>query len=142
MLEDIDPVHWAGQHAVVAFRGHVDASDAGQIREELLSVVNGSATALIADMTMTTWCDHAGADAVVRAFQRAVTCGTELRLVVTAERVSRVFSLTGLDRLVPIYPSLEAATAASPRTEVLAVVAGPGLGGSRSWGGSIVGYGR
>ena len=142
MLEDIDPVYWAGQQAVVALPGHMDASNAGQIREELLPVINGGATALIADMTATTRCDHAGADAVVRAFQRAVICGTELRLVVTAEHVSRVFSLTGLDRLVPIYPSLEAAPAASPPTEVLAVVAGPGLGGSRSRGGSIVGYGR
>ena len=135
-------MHWAGQQAVVALPGHMDASDAGQIREELLSVINGGATALIADMTATTWCDHACADAVVRAFQRAVICGTELPLVVTAEHVSRVFSLTGLDRLVPIYPSLEAVPAASPPTEVLAVVAGPGLGGSRSWGGSTVGYGR
>jgi anti-anti-sigma regulatory factor len=57
--------------------------------------------------------DHAGANAVVRAFQRAVVSGTELRLVVTAEHISRVLSLSGLDRLVPIYPSLEAATAAS-----------------------------
>ncbi len=64
----------------------------------------------------------------------AVICGTELRLVVAAGHVSRVFSLTGLDRLVPIYPSLEAATAASPPTEMLAMVAGPGLGGSRLWG--------
>ena len=53
MLEDIDPVHRAGQQAVVAGPGHMDASDAGQIREELLSVINGSATALIADMTAT-----------------------------------------------------------------------------------------
>ena len=56
--------------------------------------------------------------------------------------VSRVLSLSGLDHLVPIYPSLEAATAASPPAEALAVVAGPGLGGSRSWGGSTVGHGR
>jgi anti-sigma B factor antagonist len=143
MLEDIDPVQWTGQQAVVALPGHMDASSAGQIREELLSVINGGATALIADMTATTSCDHAGADAVVRAFQRAVICGTELRLVITSQHVSRVFSLTGLDHLVPIYPSLEAATAAGPSAEVLAVVAGPGLGGSsRSSGGSTVGYGR
>ena len=142
MLEDIDPVHWAGQQAAVALPVHMDASDAGQIREELLSVINGGATALIADMTATIWCDHAGADAVVRAFQRAVICGTELRPVVTAEYVSRVLSLTGLDRLVPSYPSLEAATAASPPAEVLAVVTRLALGGSRSWGGSTVGYGR
>ena len=142
MLEDIDPAHWVGQQAVVALPARMDASDTGQIREELLSVINGGATALIADITATIWCDHAGADAVVRAFQRAVICGTELRLVVTSQRVSRVFSLTGLDRLVPIYPSLEAAASVGPPAEVLAVVAGPGLGGSRSSGGSTVGYGR
>jgi anti-sigma B factor antagonist len=142
MGEDIDPVRWAGQWAVVALPVHIDASNAGQIRGELLSVINGGATALIADMTATTSCDHAGADAVVRAFQRAVISGTELQLAVTAEHVLRVLSLSGLDHLVPIYPSREAATAASPSAEVLAMVAGPGLGGTRSWGGSTVGYGR
>lgn len=142
MREDLGPVQWAGRQAVVALPVHMDASSAGQIRGELLSVINGGATALIADMTATTWCDHAGADAVVRAFQRAVVSGTELRLVVTAEQVSRMLGLSGLGKLVPIYPSLEAATAASPPAEVLAVVAGPGLDGGRSWGGSTVGYGR
>ena len=142
MLRDVNPVQWSDRQAVVTLPEHIDVSNAGQIREELLSVINRGATALIADMTATTSCDHAGADAVVRAFQRAVICGTELRLVITSQHLSRVFSLTGLDHLVPIYPSLEAATAAGPPAEVLAVVAGPGLGDSRSSGGSTVGYGR
>jgi len=68
MREDIDPVQWVGQQAVVALPVPMDASNAGQVREELLSVINGGATTLIADMTATTSCDHAGADAVVRAF--------------------------------------------------------------------------
>ena len=71
MRKDIEPVQWADQQAVVALPTHVDASNAGQIREELLSVINGGATALIADMSATISCDHAGADAVVCAFQRA-----------------------------------------------------------------------
>ena len=142
MREDIDPVQWVGQQAVVALPVLMDAANAGQVREELLSVINGGATALIADMSTTTSCDHAGADAAVRAFRRAVVCGTGLRLVVTAEHVSRALSLSGLGHLVPSYPSREAATAGSPPAEVLAVAAGPGLGGSRSWGGSAVEYGR
>ena len=142
MREDLCPVQWAGQQAVVALPERMDASNAGRIQQKLLSVISGGARALIADMTATTWCDHAGADAVVRAFQRAVVSGTELRLVATAEHVSRVFSLNGLDCLVCIYPSLEAATAASPPAEVLAVVAGLGLGGSRSSGDGAVGHGR
>jgi anti-sigma B factor antagonist len=111
--EDICPVRWAGQQALVAFPEHMDQSNAGRIGEALLSVVGRGTTVLIADMTATIWCDHAGAGAVVRVFQRAVVSGTELRLVVTAPAVSRVLSLSGVDRLVPIYPSLEAAMAAS-----------------------------
>src|SRR5258708_14658784 len=112
MLRDIYPVQWTDRQAVVRLSEHIDVSNAGQIREERLSVITRGAKALIADMTATISCDHAGADAVVRAHQRAVTSGAELRLVVTAQIVSRVISLSGLDRLVSVYPSLEAATAA------------------------------
>jgi anti-sigma B factor antagonist len=127
--EDICPVRWAGQQALVAFPEQMDQSNAGRIGEELLSVIDRGAAVLIADMTATIWCDHAGAGAVVRAFQRAVISGTELRLVVTAPIVSRVLSLSGVDRLVPIYPSLEAATAASAPAAALAGVAGPARAG-------------
>ena len=41
MREDIGPGQWAGQPAVVALPERMDASSAGQIREELLSVING-----------------------------------------------------------------------------------------------------
>jgi anti-anti-sigma regulatory factor len=91
---------------------HIGASNAGQVRDALLSVINLGATTLIADMTATVSCDHAGADAVVRAWQRTVSSGTELRLVVTAGSVSRVLDLRGLDRQVSVYPSLEAAAGA------------------------------
>ena len=118
VLTEIYPVRWTGRRAVIALPEHIDVSNAGQIREELLSVINRGAGALIADLTTTISCDHAGADAVVRAYQRAAVSGTELRLVVTAPIVRRVLGLTGLDRLVSIYPSLEAATAARPPATV------------------------
>ena len=48
----------------------------------------------------------------MRAYQRATANGTDLRLVVIADVVRRVLSFGGLDRLVSIYPTLEAAVAA------------------------------
>jgi anti-sigma B factor antagonist len=108
----------------------MDVVNAGQIRDELLSVINRGARVLIADMTATASCDHAGADAVVRAYRRGVTGGTELRLVVTAKIVSRVLSISGVDRLVFIYPSLEAATAVQPPTAAPAQVAAPARTGT------------
>jgi anti-sigma B factor antagonist len=110
--EDLYPVEWAGAQAVVTLPEHIGISNAGQVREELLSVINRGATTLIADMTATVSCDHAGAEAMIRARQRAAASGTELRLVVTAQIVARVLSLVGLDRTVSVYPSLDAATAA------------------------------
>jgi hypothetical protein len=43
-----------------------------------------------------------------------VASGAQLRLVVTNPSVRRVLTLNGLDRLIPIYPFLTAATAAGP----------------------------
>jgi anti-anti-sigma factor len=110
--EDVYPVEWAGEQVVVTFPEHIGISNAGQVREELLSVINRGATTLIADMTATVSCDHAGADAMIRAWQRAAASGTELRLVVTAQIVARALSAVGLDRTVSVYPSLDAAAAA------------------------------
>ena len=112
MLKDIYPVRWTGRRAVVTLPEHIGASNAGQIREELLSVINRGAETVIADMSTTISCDHAGADAVVRACQRAVISGAKLQLVVAARITWRM--LGGLDGLVSIYPSLEAAVAAGP----------------------------
>jgi anti-anti-sigma factor len=110
--EDTYPVRWAGRQALVVLPEDIDVSNAEQIREKLLSVINRGAEALIVDMTATISCDRAGADAVARAYQRAVASRTELRLVVTSGVVLRMLGMTGVGRLVPVYPSADAALAA------------------------------
>jgi anti-anti-sigma factor len=112
MPEDAFPVEWAGRQAVVALPEHIDVSNVAQLREQLLAVINRGAAVLIADLTRTASCDHAAVDAIARTYQRAAASGTQLRLVVTAPLVKRVLSIEGLDRLVSIYPSVEAAVAA------------------------------
>ncbi len=61
-----------GRQAIVTLPEQIDVTNAGQIRGELLLVINHGAAALIADMTAAVSCDHDGADAVVRGYQRAV----------------------------------------------------------------------
>ncbi len=112
MRDDPFPVEWTGRQAVVAFPGHVDISNVDQLRDRLLAVINRGAAVLVADMTGTASCDHAGVEAIARACQRAGISGTQVRLAVTAPVVRRVFTIEGLDRLVSIYPTLEAAMAA------------------------------
>ena len=115
--DDVYPVRWTGRQALVALPEHIDVSNAGQIRDELLAVINRGAEALIVDMTATLSCDHAGADAVARVSQRAVVSRTELRLVVTSGVVLSMLGMTGVGRLVPVYPSVESALAARSPTE-------------------------
>jgi anti-anti-sigma factor len=112
-MSDRYPVQWTGRLAIVILPRHVGESNADPIREELLWVINRGATELIIDMTGTASCDHHGAAAVARAFQRATASGTQLRLAVTAVAIRRVLALNGLGQLIPGYPSLDAAIAAA-----------------------------
>ncbi len=111
MLEDAFPVTWAGRQAVVSLPERVDATNVPALREQLLTLVNRSPAVLIVDMSRTVSCDQGGADVLARVLQRASVNGTQLRLVVTARLVRRVLEVSGLDRLISIYPSVATAQA-------------------------------
>ena len=106
-------MRWLDQHALVTMPEHIDQPAAEAVGEQLLTIVDGDVRVLILDMTGTEACDHAGGSMLARVYQRAVLCGTELRLVTTDEKVRRVLTLTGVDRLVPVYASVGAALAAT-----------------------------
>jgi anti-anti-sigma factor len=128
---------------VVTLPDHIDVSNAGQLSEQLLLLINRGAAELIVDMSTTVSCDYAGADAVVRAYQRAAASGTQLRLVVAAAVVRRVLTVNGLDRLIPVYPSLEAATAAAaPAAGSLAAGQAPDDRAGPRWAAPAGGQGR
>ena len=109
MIPEPYPVLWAGQQAVVVLPDRMDLSNAADIRTELLAVINRGPTVMIADMSATDSCDHSGAEAVARAYRRAMVSGTDLRLVITSQTVRREIKVSGLDWLVPVYHCLEQA---------------------------------
>ena len=108
------PVLWIGHTAVVALPAEIDITNADQVREDLLSVLNQGAALLIADLSQTGFCDSAGVSALARSFRRAEANQGEMRLVVGTVSVARVLTLTGIDRLIDIYPSVDAALEGAP----------------------------
>ena len=106
-------MRWLDRHALVTMPERIDQPAAAAVGEQLLKIIDGDALVLILDMTRTEACDHAGGGMLARVYQRAVVRGTELRLVATDEKVRRVLTLTGVDRLVPLYASVAAALAAT-----------------------------
>ena len=97
---------------MVTLPENFDVSNSGPVREQLLELLNQGAEVLIADMTGTVSCDYSGADALLRAYQRASASGAQLRIAVSVPVVRRVLDASALDRLVSVYPSPEAAVAA------------------------------
>ena len=109
----------------------VDISNAGLVRQDLLAVVAQGASLVIADMTATTFCDSAGVTALVRVARQATAQGSGLRLAAGAPAVIRMLALTGVDKLIEVYPSVAAALA-DPEHDVAAepAPAPPGQAGS------------
>jgi anti-sigma B factor antagonist len=104
-------IRWAGSHAVITMPAEIDAANADQVREALLSATRPEVPVLVIDLTGTTFCDSSGVHAVITAYRQAAETGTQLRLVAT--KVRRIFTVIGADQLMPIYPALEAALAGS-----------------------------
>jgi anti-sigma B factor antagonist len=104
-------VLWVGQAAVISVPAEVDVTNADKVRKCLLSVIGRGARVLVVDMTATAFCDCAGVSAIVDCFKRAAAEGASVRLAVTAPVVNRVFTITGVGRLVDIFPTVAAALA-------------------------------
>jgi anti-sigma B factor antagonist len=107
------PVRWSRQTVVIGLPGEIDLTIADDAREALFAVLGQGPATLIVDMSQTTFCDSAGLSALVRAARRASTGNITLRIVAVAAPVLRVFSLVGIDRLIEIYPSVDAASQAT-----------------------------
>ncbi len=99
---------------VVRAPAELDIANAGELRVALLSAAARGHATVVADLTETAYCDTAGLQVLVLAHRRATAEGGELRLVVTAATLSRLFSITGVDQVIPIFTTLDEALSELP----------------------------
>jgi len=92
---------------VVTAPEEIDLANAAGLRAALFEVAGPGRALVIVDMSRTRFCDSAGLNALVAAARQARADGGEVRLVVVGEAVSRIVALTGVDRVIPVYASLE-----------------------------------
>ena len=109
----MDSQEYLALPVVVSAPAEIDACNAAELGAVLLAA-NGSGVAVVVDMSQTVFCDSVGISALVQARHRAVAGGGELRLVVTGASVLRIFAVTGVDQLFPVFASLPDALAARP----------------------------
>ena len=102
------PFQMAGGVPVVAAPAEIDATNAGELRAILCEWQGRGHVTVVVDMTGTQFCDSTGLRELVWAHKRAVAEGGGLRLVVPAEGpFLRVFTVTGLDRVIPHFATLK-----------------------------------
>ncbi len=115
MIAGADQLRWEGGQAVVSMPAEIDVTNANEVRETLRAAARQASSVLIIDMSATTFCDSAGVQAIIDVYNqvgarnRSAATPTQLRLVATA--VQRIITLVGIDQLIPVYPTLEAALA-------------------------------
>jgi anti-anti-sigma factor len=102
---------------VVSAPAEVDASNADDLRQRLHACADEGHAVLVVDMSETAFCDSTGLHQLVRAHKRATAAGGEVRLVIAAPTVLRLFAIVGIDRFFPIFKSLDEAVA-SPSAPV------------------------
>jgi anti-sigma B factor antagonist len=98
---------------VVELPAEIDVTNSEQVYQQLVEVLAPGVDTVVADMTATVFCDSSGISQLVLAHHSAAAHHAQLRLAVPHDHVLEVLKVTGIDRLLAVYPSLEAALAAA-----------------------------
>lgn len=109
-------VDLGGGVPVVTAPEEIDITNAGALRSALVSAAAHGSGAVVVDMTQTQFCDSSGLHTLLAAHKRASAEGRAVLLVMSSPAVVRVFTLTGIDQVIPNFTSLDQAVAhaASP----------------------------
>jgi anti-sigma B factor antagonist len=102
---------------VVAAPEEIDITNAQGLREALHRAAGDGSGTLVVDLTRTRFCDSAAIHALVDAHKRARAAGGQVLLAFSGTAVPRIFEITGVDRVIPGFPSVADALAHIPVVE-------------------------
>ena len=95
---------------LVALGGDVDLASSPEARQAILAALNGG-RGLLVDLSAVSYIDSSGVASLVEGFQTAREKGLPFALVGVSESARLVLQLAHLDKVFPIFDSIEAALA-------------------------------
>ena len=98
---------------VIALAGEVDLYTAPEFKQQLLDVIAKGGKEVIVDFSDTTFIDSTTLGVLVGGVKRLRTNDGQLSLVCSDRNITKIFEITGLDRVFSIYGSREEAVAAA-----------------------------
>jgi anti-sigma B factor antagonist len=102
----------SGERTVVRVAGEIDVYTAPVLREELTRLSDAGHNDLVVDLTEVPFMDSTGLGVLVGALKRVKTHGGELSLVIDQEKVLKVFRITALTQVFPIFETVDEALGA------------------------------
>jgi anti-sigma B factor antagonist len=96
---------------VIALAGEVDLYTAPEFKQQLLEVIGQGGKQVIVDFSDTTFIDSTTLGVLVGGVKRLRSNEGQLALVCSDRNITKIFEITGLDRVFTIYPSRDEAVA-------------------------------
>ena len=96
---------------VISLAGEVDLYTAPEFKQQLLNVIGEGGKDVVVDFTDTTFIDSTTLGVLVGGVKRLRAQEGRLALVCSDRNITKIFEITGLDRVFTIYPSRDEALA-------------------------------
>jgi anti-sigma B factor antagonist len=94
---------------VISLAGEVDLYTAPEFKQQLLEVIGQGGKQVIVDFSNTTFIDSTTLGVLVGGVKRLRTNEGQLSLVCSDRNITKIFEITGLDRVFTIYSSRDEA---------------------------------
>jgi anti-sigma B factor antagonist len=98
---------------VISLTGEVDLYTAPEFKQQLLDVISEGGKDVVVDFSDTTFIDSTTLGVLVGGVKRLRTQEGRLSLVCSDRNITKIFEITGLDRVFAIYPTRDEALAKS-----------------------------
>ncbi len=100
------PVHEHGRYTVISLTGEVDLNYSPKAREQILKQLKQKKHLLV-DLSAVEYIDSSGVASLVEGFQMARSQQQDFGLVGVSQAAMQVLQLARLDKVFPIFNSLE-----------------------------------
>jgi anti-sigma B factor antagonist len=94
---------------VIQLGGEVDLYTAPEFKERLVELIENGKTKIVVDLSDATFIDSTTLGVLVGGVKRLRPAGGSLALVCSDQNITKIFEITGLDRVFPIHETRDEA---------------------------------
>lgn len=92
-----------GTTCIMTLEGEVDVYTAPRLKESLIENIESGCANVLVDLEAVDFIDSSGLGVLVGGLRRAKERSGTIRLVCTRDNVLKIFRITGLDRVFPVF---------------------------------------